>query len=142
MTSINPYLNFNGNTKEAFDFYKSVFNQEYDLKRFSDMEGSENLPAKDRDKVMHVTMPIGNNALMASDALESAGQSVLAGNNFHISVDASSEEEATRIYNGLAAGGVATMPLAKTFWGAYFGMLTDQFGIHWMVSFNEARPSE
>jgi PhnB protein len=93
------------------------------------------VPSGDQDKIMHIALPIGQNVLMASDALESAGRTVTTGNNFSISVNAESEEEAEKFFNGLSAGGRANMPLEKTFWGAYFGMLTDKFDINWMVSY-------
>jgi PhnB protein len=84
---------------------------------------------------MHVSLPIGKvNTLMATDALESMGHKVTAGTNFHLSIEADTKEEAAKIFSGLSAGGKVTMPLQDTFWGAHFGMLTDRFGIQWMVS--------
>jgi PhnB protein len=143
MATINPYLNFNGNTEEAFNFYKSVFGGEFAiLARFRDMPESDNcdgmkVAESDLDKIMHVALPIGNgNVLMATDALESMGQKLTEGNNFSISVSADSKEDADKIFNGLSEGGKVEMPLADAFWGAYFGMLQDQFGIRWMVSYD------
>jgi PhnB protein len=138
MATVNPYLNFNGNTEEAFNFYKSVFGGEFiTLQRFKDTSEADKVPANDQDKIMHVALPIGQgNILMATDALESMGQKLVSGNNFSLSVDAGSEAEADKLFNALAAGGQVNMPLEKTFWGAYFGMLTDQFGIQWMVNYD------
>jgi PhnB protein len=85
---------------------------------------------------MHVSLPVGNgNVIMGTDALESMGHKLTSENNFQIAVEADSKEEAHKIFVGLSGGGKVTMPLADTFWGAYFGMLNDNFGIHWMVSY-------
>jgi PhnB protein len=142
MPTINPYLNFNGNTEEAFNFYKSVFGGEFiTLMRFKDAPEADKIPAGDQEKIMHVSLPIGKgNVLMATDALESCGHSLTPGNNFYISINADSEEEADRLFNGLSAGGLVTMALHKAFWGAYFGMFTDKFGIQWMVSYDYNHP--
>jgi PhnB protein len=120
MATINPYLNFNGNTEEAFNFYKSVFGGEFiTLLRFKDAPEADKVPAGDQEKIMHVSLPIGKgNVLMATDALESCGHSLIPGNNFYISINAESEEEANRLFNGLSAGGLVTMALHKAFWGA------------------------
>ena len=98
---------------------------------------ADKIPASDREKIMHVSLPIGKgNVLMATDACESMGYTLTIGNNFYISINAESEDEATNFFNGLSAGGKVTMPLHKAFWGAYFGMFTDKFGIQWMVSYD------
>lgn len=138
MATVNTYLNFNGNTEEAFNFYKSVFGGEFtSLQRFKDTPEADKLPEADRDKIMHVALPIGNGSiLMATDALESMGQKLSFGNNYHISVQAESEAEADDIFNRLSAGGEIAIPLGKMFWGDYFGMTTDQFGIQWMVNYH------
>lgn len=86
---------------------------------------------------MHVALPIGDdNILMATDALESMGQHLVRGNNFHISINADSVEEANRIFSGISAGGKVSVPMEKMFWGAYFGMCEDKFGVQWMVNFD------
>ena len=138
MATINPYLNFMGNTEEAFLFYKSIFGGEFKaLQRFKDTPEASRVPADEQDKIMHVALPIGPNLLMATDALESMGHKATPGNNMSISIDAESEEEAVRLFDALAAGGQVSVKLEKMFWGAYFGMLTDKFGIQWMVSYDE-----
>ena len=138
MAAINPYLSFNGNTEEAFDFYKSVFGGEFTtLSRFKEMYSEGDISASEGEKIMHVALPIGRaSILMGSDTIESMGTSV-AGNNFSISVIPDSEEEATQLFNGLAAGGQVTMPMDHAPWGAFFGMLTDKFGIAWMVNYDK-----
>ncbi len=137
MATINPYLNFPGNTEEAFKFYKSVFGGEFtSLQRFKDTPEAARVPDGAGEKLMHVALPVGKgNVLMATDALESMGHKVTPGTNFHLSLEADSKDEAERLFKGLAAGGKVTMPLADAFWGAYFGMLTDRFGVQWMVNY-------
>jgi PhnB protein len=138
MTSINPYLNFPGNTEEAFNFYKSVFGGEFtSLQRFKDTPEAGRVPDNEKEKIMHIALPIGNgNILMATDALESMGHKLTLGNNIQITINPESKEEGERIFNGLSAGGKVEMPLQDTFWGAYFGMLTDRFGVKWMVNYS------
>ena len=142
MVKINPYINFNGNTEEAFNFYKSIFGGEFPMvMRYKDTPEAEKVQAADRDKIMHIALPIGkNNMLMGTDALESMGQKLKPGNNFHLTISTETDGEADKIYNGLSEGGQKYLPMHKTFWGAYFGMLTDKFGINWMVSHDENNP--
>ncbi len=139
MATLNPYLNFNGNTEEAFNFYKSVFGGEFAMvQRFKDTPAASNTPIKDLNKIMHIALPIGKgNILMATDALESMGQKLMPGNNFHLSFSADSEAETEKLFKGLSSGGNVMVPLSKQFWGAYFGMCTDKFGVQWMVSYDE-----
>lgn len=136
MKTVNPYLNFPGNAEEAFNFYKSVFGGEFAVvQRFKDTPEADRVPEDLKEKLMHIALPIGKgNVLMATDALESMGHKVTAGTNFHLSISADSEEEANKLFAGLSDGGKVTVPLAKMFWGAYFGMCTDNFGVQWMVS--------
>lgn len=143
MATLNPYLNFKGNTEEAFNFYKSVFGGEFiELQRFKDTPEADRVPENEKDKLMHISLPIGpGNILMATDALESMGHKLTVGNNFYLSLSADSESEADKLFNGLSSGGKATMPLQKTFWGSYFGMVTDKFGINWMVSYDYKQPN-
>ncbi|MET0759263.1 MAG: VOC family protein [Flavobacterium sp.] len=142
MAKVNPYLTFKGNCEEAFNFYKSVFGGEFPyigrFKEMPPMEGSKEISAEDGEKIMHVSLPISSETmLMGSDSSEAFGQVTTVGNNFSISIDAASKEEADKLFNGLSAGGKVTMPLSKTFWGAYFGMFTDKFEINWMVNYDE-----
>jgi len=138
MAIVNPYLNFNGNTEEAFTFYKSVFGGEFiTVQRFKDTPEADKIAEADRDKIMHIALPIGDGTiLMATDALESMGHPLTVGNNFYMSVSAESEKEADKLFKALSAGGRVTIPLEKAFWGAYFGMFTDKFGIQWMINYD------
>jgi PhnB protein len=138
MTTVNLYLNFNGNTEEAFNSYRSVFGGAFTtFQRFRDIPGGESMPAHEQEKIMHVALPIGGGiALMGTDITEDR-QKATFGTNFFVSLDAQSLEEATQLYQALSAGGKVTMPLEKMFWGAYFGTLTDRFGVQWMVNYND-----
>jgi PhnB protein len=136
MVKVNTYLNFAGNTEEAFNFYKSVFGGDFtSVVRFKDfpMEGV-NIPKEDEDKIMHIGLPIGeDNLLMATDALESMGQKLVQGNNVYISVHPATKEEADEIFNALSVGGEIEMAIADQPWGDYYGSLKDKFGTLWMV---------
>ena len=146
MTTVNVYLTFNGNCEEAFNFYKSVFGGEFPyLGRFKDMpqEEGKKVDNKDAQKIMHVSLPISKETiLMGSDTGGEWSAGFLQGNNFAVSISTDSKQEADRLFNGLSAGGSITMPMDKTFWGDYFGMFTDRFGINWMVSFKEAQENK
>ena len=140
MATTNTYLNFNGNCEEAFNFYKSVFGGNFSyIGRFGEMPESEDysVSAADKNKIMHVSLPIGQSILMGSDSGGDWAPKFVAGNNFSVSVTADSKEEADSLFRALSKDGKITMPLETTFWGDYFGMLTDKFGINWMMSFNE-----
>jgi PhnB protein len=141
-TSINPYLTFPGNCEDAFNFYKSVFGGKFQyVGRFNEMptEDGKPMPEAEANKIMHISLPIsGDSILMGSDSSDAFGHITTVGNNFSISILAESTAKADKLFNGLAASGNAIMPMSKTFWGSYFGMLVDKFGIQWMVSFDEA----
>lgn len=143
MPSVNIYLTFDGNCKQAFEFYQSVFGGEFPyVGTFGEMPAQENMPAipdDQKDRIMHMSLPIGNHSvLMGSDTGGEWAKYYQPGTNFSISVTADSMEEADRIYQGLSQGGIQTMPMSKTFWESYFGMLTDAFGINWQISFELA----
>lgn len=136
MTSVNPYLSFTDNCEEAFNFYRSVFGGEFDMvMRFKDVPAEYQSAEDDGNKIMHMSLPIGHGTmLMGSDTPAGMGP-LTTGNNFAVTINAESEAEASRLFKGLSAGGQVTMPLEKQFWGDYFGMFTDKFGIQWMVSY-------
>ena len=142
MKSINPYLNFPGNTEEAFNFYKKVFGGDFagGIFRFNDTPDSDKLSEGDRQKVMHVALPMGkDNMIMATDALESMGHKVTFGNNFYIAIHTDCREEADKLFNGLSEGGETEMPMADQFWGDYFGSLVDKFNVQWMIGFTNPK---
>lgn len=137
---INPYLNFDGKTEEAFRFYeKALGGKLTEIHRFASMpqqDGVE-LSAKQKQLVMHVGLELSDGQLiMASDMIEGMGPPRVEGNNISISVHPDSRQEADRIFAALAQGGAITMPIADQFWGDYFGSLTDRFGINWMVNYS------
>jgi len=139
MTTVNLYLNFDGNCEEAFNFYRSVFGGEFNhIGRFKEMPpqpGQPPIPEELAEKIMHISLPISKETiLMGSDVGGEWSKDFQQGNNFTISANTDNTDEATRIFNALAEGGTVKMPLAKTFWESYFGMLTDRFGINWMVN--------
>ncbi len=146
MTTVNIYLNFNGNCEEAFNFYKSVFGGEFSyIGKFKDMPAQEGMPVSKEmeDRIMHVSLPISKETMiMGSDTGGEWASSFQQGNNFSISINTNSKEEADRLFNRLSEGGKVTMPLDNTFWGDYFGMFTDKFGINWMVSFNAGQQNQ
>lgn len=136
-TLLNTYLTFNGNCETAFDFYKSVFGGEFmNVTRYKDAPTEQPLDPAEANMIINVSLPIGGGSiLMGSDTPAVFGKAII-GTNFSISVHPDSKEEATRLFNGLSAGGTVTMPMADAFWGAYFGMFTDKFGIQWMVNYD------
>lgn len=144
MVTVNVYLNFKGNCRAAFEFYKSIFGGAFDyMGTFGEMppqEGQSALSTEDAAKIMHVALPISKETcLMGSDTFGEYDAAFVAGNNYSISIHTDSKAEAERLFKGLSAGGKITMPLADTFWGAYFGMFTDKFGIHWQVNYDEPK---
>jgi PhnB protein len=139
MTLVNVYLNFNGNCEEAFNFYKSVFGGEFPyIGRYSDMppqEGMPPMPKEMANRIMHVSLPISKETMiMGSDTGGEWASSYKQGNNFSISISTDDKKEADRLFNALSDGGKVTMPMNQTFWGDYFGMFEDKFGINWMIS--------
>ena len=138
MTTISAYLNFTGNTEEVFNFYKSVFGGEFAmLMRYKDSPEKDKVSADEGDKLMHISLPIGNGCmLMGTDAVGPMGLNLKTGNNFHISLSTESKAEADKLYKGLSAGGSIMVPLGDTFWGDYFAMFTDKYGTQWMISYH------
>jgi len=143
---VNVYLIFNGNCEEAFNFYKEAFGKEFEMiSRFKEMppvNGQPAVPEEDADKIMHISLPIdGDSVLMGSDIGAGSSGNYTTGNNFSVSVSTETRSEADRIFTELSAGGEITMKMEDTFWGEYFGMFTDKFGIGWMIGCRE-EPNE
>jgi PhnB protein len=141
MATVNIYLTFDGNCEKAFLFYKSVFGGNFDrMSKFKDMPEDPKYPvsAEDKNRTMHVSLPISKETiLMGSDTGGEWSKNFKMGNNFSISINTDSKAEADKFFTALSKNGKVTMPMAMTFWESYFGMLTDQFGIQWMVSFDD-----
>lgn len=141
MALLNPYIHFNGNAEEAFTFYQSVFGGSFTrLMRYKELQATAfQIPESDANRIMHIALPINNkNCLLGSDVLSVMGRVTEHDNRNTISVNAESREEADRIFNGLAAAGNIEMPINDGPFGAYFGMLTDKYGVQWMVEHTPA----
>ena len=135
--SLNIYLTFDGNCREAFDFYKSVFGGEYAaFQTFGDGPPDMGVTGVDKDKIMHVSLPVGSSTLMGSDTTQDSAGTLIVGTNFSVSIVGESKDHCDNVFGKLLAGGVEKMPLQETFWGSYFGMCCDKFGINWMINFD------
>jgi PhnB protein len=128
--TLNPYLNFNGNAADAMRFYHSVLGGELKMQTFEEAKMSET--PEDKDRIVHAALTSSELSLMASDT--NLKQQAKFGDNIHLSLQGQDSDRLTKVFNGLAQGGKVDMPLAKQFWGDTFGMLTDKFGVHWMVN--------
>ena len=139
MTKLSIYLTFDGNCEAAFTFYRSIFGTAFtDFNRFNEMppqDGQPPISAELGNRIMHVVLPINDHlVIMGSDTMPEHQH--IVGNNFSLSIIAESKADADRFFTSLADGANITMPIADTFWGAYFGMLTDKFGIQWLVNYD------
>jgi len=140
MSRVSTYLNFPRSTEEAFRFYASAFGTEITgpIMRFGDapaQPGQPPLPEADRNLVMHIELPIlGGHMLMGTDAPETMGFTLTQGNTVTLNLEPDTRAETDKLFNALAKGGQVDMPLAAQFWGGYFGILVDKFGIRWMFN--------
>lgn len=146
MASVSTYLNFPGNTEEAFDFYKTVFGGEFfgnGIMRFKDIPPSPNnppMPDADGNMVMYVELRVLNShSLMGTDAPESMGFKMNFGNNSYINLQPDTRAETKELFDKLSAGGKVSMELQDMFWGDYFGSCTDKFSVQWMFNCNEKK---
>lgn len=141
MATVNPYLTFHGQCEEAFKFYESAFGAKAPFwGKFGDMPPQEGMPPLTEElksKIMHVALPISaETTLMGSDSLPGMGE-YKNGNDFSVSINTNSRDEALDLFTKLSEGGKVTMELQDTFWGAYFGMWEDKFGIQWMINYDD-----
>lgn len=140
MARVSTYLNFPGNTEEAFNFYKSVFGTEFvgDIGRMGEVPpqpGQTPLSETDKNLVMHVALPIlGGHLLMGTDATESLGFKVAFGNNIYINLEPDTRSELDRLFKLLSDGGKVEMEPQEMFWGDYYASCTDKFGVNWMFN--------
>ncbi len=140
MTKLDPYLTLPGTAAEAIELYKKVFKVEpIALQKFKDMPKRKDMKISPAgaERILHAALPVGNNMLMLSDAPEGADETVGTGARTHVSITVDSQAEADRMFSLLSAGGEAVMPMAKQFWGDYYGMCRDPFGVRWMISYHE-----
>lgn len=139
MTTINPWINFNGNAEEAFNFYKSVFGGEFTkIIRFKDLASAEfPVPEKEENKIMYIALPISNgNVLIANDVPDFMGHVNEHENRSKILINTGSREEAEKLFNGLSVGGEVEGPMGDSPWGTYAGMFRDKYGIEWLIEFS------
>ncbi len=143
MSKVSIYLNFQGNTEEAFNFYKSVFKTAFVApimynKDIPAHEGMPSLPENEKGKVMHVCLPIlGGTQIMGTDMLESMGHKLKIGNNITINLEPDTREETDILFKALSEGSSDIAPMQDMFWGAYWGCCLDKFGIRWMFNFTK-----
>ena len=139
MATLSTHVAYNGNCEEAFTFYKSIFGGEFNMvTRNKDIPAGVPSPVheSESEKILHISLPIGNGSmLMGCDMPADFGEATRS-NSFNISISTDSEEQTEKYYNGLLQGGKVNMPLEKTFWGAYFGMVVDKYGVQWMISYD------
>jgi PhnB protein len=134
-TYINSYLTFNGNCREAMNFYKGCLGGELKLQTIGESPIADKMPPQMKDSILHADLTKGGLVLMGSDMCDEKG--LIKGNSVSLMLNCSSEEEIRTCYANLAKGGQATHPLENTFWGALFGSLTDKFGNHWLLNFDK-----
>jgi PhnB protein len=141
MSRVNTYLNFMGNTEEAFNFYRVVFATDYPspMIRFKDFPSDPNMPElseQEANQILHVELPIlAGHVLMGTDMLASMGHVLRIGNNTTISLETDSKEEIDALFNALSEGANDAMGMQDMPWGAYWGTCLDRFGVRWMFSF-------
>lgn len=138
MTTINVYLTFPGNCKEAFTFYKDAFGGEFSyVGTYAEMPSEEGfeISEEEKNRIMHISLPISQETILMGCDYNSQSGKPNIGNNFSININPADKSEADRLFVALSEGGEVAMPLEDTFWGAYFGMFQDKFGINWMVNF-------
>jgi PhnB protein len=140
MNTATPYLNFPGTCEEAFTFYKSVFGGEFGMiSRFKEMPAEIPVPENYGEQVMHISLNVGGKPMLfGSDAPEGFGPPFAVGNNVHLSLSADSEADARRVFEVLGQGGQIVMPLEATFWSKLFGMVSDRYGVSWMIGYGDA----
>ena len=133
--TLSTYLFFDGNCKEAFEFYRSVFGGEFmTLMTYADGPSEMQVPDDRKGEIMHVSLPVGSSVLMGSDRWFAQTEPFTPGSNFGISISAESREQGDDLFSKLSDGGTVKMQMEKVFWGAYFGSLSDRFGIDWMIN--------
>ncbi len=132
MKQINCYLTFNGNCREAMNFYKDCLGGDLYIQTVGESPMADQMPPQMKNSIMHASLTRGGVVLMGSDLCP---ERLIQGNTVSLLLDCSSEEEVRTCYEKLATGGKATHPPANTFWGAYFGDLTDKYGNLWLLNF-------
>jgi len=134
--ALNPYLTFDGNCREAFEFYRSAFGGAFSiLSTYANAPADLDVPEAERDRIMHVSLPVGASVLMGSDCCSVTGPPPVVGNNFTIAIEGESRTHCDQVFAKLTDGGTVVTPLGEMFWGAYYGMWTDRFNINWLINY-------
>ena len=139
MTQINSYLTFNGNCREAMNFYKDCLGGELNLQSIGESPLADKMPAQMKDCIVHATLTNNNLILMGSDMVGEQG--LVKGNNVSLAINCSSEKEIETFYEKLSAAGNKDHALEQSFWGATFGDLTDKYGNHWLLHYEKNKQS-
>ena len=138
MTQLNPYISFDGKAEEAFNFYKSVFGGDFQaVLRWAENPQCAEFTDEDKNKIMHIALPVGDSVIMGSDHVGGPGRPFVEGTNFAVTISPDIRKEADRLFSGLSAGGTEVMPMQDMFWGGYFGVFVDKFAITWMINCDE-----
>lgn len=135
MISLNPYLFFNGNCTEAMNFYKSCLGGDLFVMTYGEARGEQSPPAQ-KNRIIHASLKKGNFMLMASDTPEEAPPK---GGNVYLYLHCESQSEIEQFFKALSEGGSVNQSLRDEFWGSHFGMLTDKYGFHWMLSYEKPK---
>jgi len=139
MRNMHSYLHFTGEAETAMKFYRKIMGGEFvTFTRYKDMPGGEKMPPEQSEKLIHVHLAIGNGCNIMATDMPGGVSDIVKGNNYHICINTDSEAETERLFNELSEDGKIDMPLNRTFWGAYFGMFRDKFGVQWMVNYIQA----
>ncbi|MFM2077953.1 MAG: hypothetical protein RJA49_1843 [Actinomycetota bacterium] len=142
MARVSTYLNFMGNTQEAFTFYREVFGTDFigEIQRMGDVPSNPDVPPLselEQQMVMHIELPIlGGHVLMGTDMIRSLGHQLHIGNNTTVMLEPDTRDDADRLYGLLSQGSTEATGMMEMFWGAYWGVCLDRFGIRWMINVN------
>jgi len=144
MISTDVYLHFDGRCEEAFRFYRAAFGGEFiTMQRYKDLPGGDKMSEAGREGIMHIALQITPaTTLMGSDLPSAGDANFRVGSNFHICLQAENEKEANKLFQLLVKDGKIEMPMNKAFWGAYFGMVEDKFGVHWMINYTSTNSNQ
>jgi len=135
MGQINAYLTFNGNCREAMEFYKDCLGGELNMQTIGESPLADKMPVQMKECILHASLTKGSMVIMATDCVPESG--LLKGNSVSLCLDCSSEDEIKKSYEKLSSGGSQDHPIEDTFWGALFGDLTDKFGNHWLLNYTK-----
>lgn len=136
MITINPYIYFDGNCEEAFNFYESVFRKEISsINKYKDVpKPARNIFQESDEKIMHVTLPLSKETMLNGSDNSLAYEEMVKYKTFTLIIHTDSKEEVDRLFGELSQNGQIKVPVGLTFWGAYYGQCIDKFGISWKIT--------